>query len=135
MAISWLAVLTSVPWSDVISNAPKLADSAKKLWNTVSGGPPQQELPTAGASPAASPEAQALARLEARVASLEAEVSDLHGQMLASSELIKGLAEQNTQLIRRIEANRVRTLWLAAATAVIALVAATALVLASQHGA
>jgi len=78
---------------------------------------------------------EALAGLEARVASLEAEVSDLHEQMLASSELIKGLAEQNTQLIKRIEANRVRTLWLAAATAVIALVAATALVLVSQHGA
>ena len=135
MALSWLVVLKSVPWSDVISNAPMLADGAKKLWHAVAGSQIQQDRPAADAAPASSPEAQALARLEARVASLEAEVTDLHGQMLASSELIKGLAEQNTQLIRRIEANRVRTLWLAAATAVIALVAATALVLASQHGA
>jgi hypothetical protein len=30
--------------------------------------------------------------------------------------VIKDLAEQNTQLIQRIEANRVRTLWLAAAS-------------------
>ena len=43
-------------------------------------------------------------------------MSDLHGQMLASSELIKELAEQNAQLVKRIEANRKRTLWLAAAT-------------------
>jgi len=135
MAISWLVVLKSVPWSDVISNAPKLADGAKKLWNAVSGSPAQQELPASEATPAATPEAQALAGLETRVAALEAEVSDLHGQMLASSELIKALAEQNTQLIARIEVNRVRTLWLAAATAVLALVALTALVLALQHGA
>jgi hypothetical protein len=28
MAIAWLAVLKSVPWSEVISNAPKVADGA-----------------------------------------------------------------------------------------------------------
>ena len=134
MALSWLVVLKSVPWSEVISNAPRLADGAKKLWNAVSGSPTRQAPSAAEARQASSPEAQALAGLEGRVASLEAEVSDLHGQMLASSELIKGLAEQNTQLIRRIEANRVRTLWLAAATAAIALVAITALILALQHG-
>jgi hypothetical protein len=32
MAIGWLAVLQLVPWSDVISNAPKIAEGAKKLW-------------------------------------------------------------------------------------------------------
>jgi hypothetical protein len=41
-------------------------------------------------------------------------VADLHQQMLASSELIQALADQNTQLIRRVEVNRVRLLWLAA---------------------
>jgi len=135
MAISWLAILKTVPWSEVISNAPKLADGAMKLWNTVAGSPTPPELAATEVGTASSPEAQALARLETRVASLEAEISDLHGQMLASSELIKALAEQNTQLIARIEANRVRTLWLAAATAVLALVAITALVLSLQHGA
>ena len=46
-------------------------------------------------------------------------MSDLNQQMLASSELIKELAEQNAQLVKRIEANRKRTLWLAAATLVL----------------
>ena len=46
---------------------------------------------------------------------MEAVFSDLHNQMLASSELIKALADQNAQLIKRIEVNRVRVLWLAAA--------------------
>ena len=49
--------------------------------------------------------------------------------MLASSELIKALAEQNTQLIRRVEANRVRVLWLAAAIAVVGVVAVASLAL------
>jgi hypothetical protein len=34
--------------------------------------------------------------------------------MLASSELIQSLADQNTQLIKRVEVNRVRLLWLTA---------------------
>ena len=33
--IGWLAVLQLVPWSDVIKNAPKAADGAKKLWQSV----------------------------------------------------------------------------------------------------
>jgi hypothetical protein len=60
---------------------------------------------------------------------LEAAVSDLQSQMLESSELIKALADQNAQLIQRIEANRVRTLWLSAATAVVAMAALLGLVL------
>jgi hypothetical protein len=34
--------------------------------------------------------------------------------MLASSELIAALAEQNTQLIKRLEVHRKRVLWLGA---------------------
>ena len=49
--------------------------------------------------------------------------------MLASSELIKALAEQNTQLVQRIEANRVRVVWLAGATAVVGILAVSSLIL------
>ena len=41
MAVGWLMVLQSVPWSDVIKNAPKLAEGAKKLWDAVAGHPAQ----------------------------------------------------------------------------------------------
>jgi hypothetical protein len=115
MAISWLTVLQAVPWSDVIRNAPKVAEGAGKLWDAVgrkvSAKPASP--PSAGSTPA-SP-------ADARMAALEATVADLHAQMLASSQLIKELAEQNTQLIRRAEINRVRTLWLAAVTATLTL--------------
>lgn len=130
MAIGWLAVLQSVPWSEVISNAPKVADGAKKLWNAVAKKSSPAKVSGSSTQPAVSPESQTMAALEARVLALEAAVSDLHGQMLASSELIKALADQNAQLIQRIETNRVRVLWLSAATAVLAIAALLGLFLA-----
>lgn len=136
MAIGWLTVLQSVPWTEVISNAPKLAEGAKKLWNKAASNPAPQEAPAAAESQAASPESQAIAALETRARSLEAAITDLHGQMLASSELIKALADQNAQLVARVEANRVRVLWLSVATGVVAVVALIGMVLALvRHGA
>jgi hypothetical protein len=113
MAIGWLTVLKMVPWGDVIENAPKVATGAKKLWQTVG------KKPVASASGAARPEvlrseSPDAAALQRQVAELQVAVADLHQQMLASSELIQALADQNTQLIRRVEVNRVRLLWLAA---------------------
>ena len=108
MAIAWLTVLKAVPWVDVISHAPKVADGAKKLWSSVAKKAPAAEQ--AGSSLV--PRPASAAELEARLASTEAMVAGLHEQMLASSALIKDLAEQNAQLIVRIEALRVRTRWL-----------------------
>ena len=121
MAIGWLTILQSVPWTEVIKNAPKVAEGAKKLWNAVGKQRPVDGAADAGAQPAVTHEPHTLEALEARAAALETAVSDLHGQMLASSELIKALAEQNAQLVKRIEANRKRTLWLGAATLVLAI--------------
>jgi hypothetical protein len=120
MAIPWLVVLQSVPWSDVIRNAPKIADGAKKLWNAVAGKSAVPNPPLVVPRPDAATGAGSLA---ARVVALESAVADLHAQMLASSEVIKALAEQNTQLIKRVEANRVRVAWLTAVAVVAALVA------------
>ncbi|MBT9538748.1 hypothetical protein [Thiobacillus sp.] len=124
MAVGWLMVLQSVPWAEVIKNAPKLADGAKKLWDAVAGHPVQPAATKP--QPDAAPGTPNLAALEARTLALEAAVSDLHSQMFASSELIKALAEQNTQLVQRVEANRVRVVWLSAAVAVLAIVAIAA---------
>ncbi len=115
MAIGWLSVLKMVPWGDVISNAPKVAEGAKKLWSAVAKNPPAAGLPPAGAELALSPEAQSIAKLQA-------EISDLHNQMLESSKLIKALADQNTQLINRLEVSRIRVLWLAGIMVVLGVV-------------
>jgi hypothetical protein len=61
--------------------------------------------------------------LQGRVRALESAVEGLRGQLQQSSELINALAEQNAQLVQRIELNRQRlqrTLVLAAAAAVLA---------------
>jgi Sec7-like guanine-nucleotide exchange factor len=110
---AWLTVLTSVPWSEVIKNAPKVVDGSKKFWNMVAKKTHLKEISVS--EPSTVPESST-------IDSLEASVSDLQAQMLASSELIKELAEQNTQLIKRIETNRVRLLWLSMITSVIAII-------------
>lgn len=97
MAISWMTVLAAVPWTEVIKNAPKVADGAKKLWNTVG-----RKDATAPAVPVADP--------QARIAALEQSVAALNAQMQASAEIIKALAEQNESLVQRCELNRRRTL-------------------------
>lgn len=114
MAIGWLTVLSQVPWTEVINNAPKVADGAKKLWKSVSGKSSVASTPKSASQVPASAEALSPVAMEARIRELEEVVGELHAQMVASSELMKQLAEQNTQLVQRIEANRVRTLWLAA---------------------
>jgi hypothetical protein len=119
MAIGWLTVLKSVPWSDVIQNAPVVVDGAKKLWGTVSRQPRQPAATAPAANPAAG--------LEERIVALEAALADQHGQLLASSELIKALADQNAQLIGRIDAQRRTLRWLAIGSGVIALAAALSL--------
>ena len=119
MAIGWLAVLQMVPWSDVIGNAPAVADGAKKLWNAVAKKAPSKEVPIADVAQELSPEFRAIATLEAKLTEMQTAAFEMHGQMLASSELIKALADQNAQLINRIEIHRKRFLWLSGATVVI----------------
>lgn len=116
MAIGWLSVLKAVPWTEVITNAPKVADGAKKLWNSVG----KKATPPTGAAPSCAPDTGAtqISELEARLAAMEAAASELHAQMLASSEVIKALAEQNAQLISGVEAIRVRARWLIGAALV-----------------
>jgi hypothetical protein len=109
MAIGWLAVLKMVPWGDVIDSAPKVAQGAKKLWNTVGKKPVVAPLDGQDTPAESTP---TLAALQAQVAQLQVAAADLHQQMLESSALIGSLAEQNTQLIARVEVLRQRTLWL-----------------------
>ena len=114
MAIPWLTVLQSVPWTDVISNAPKVADGAKRLWQKVG----KQAADTASTTPAEgfAADDQPLAVLQARVAGLQHTVSRLQDELLASSELITELAQQNAGLIQRAQAQGRRLAWLTAAT-------------------
>ncbi|WP_306607366.1 hypothetical protein [Azonexus sp.] len=101
MAIGWMTILSNVPWSDVISNAPAVADGARKLWKKVAS-----RASTATNTPVSSSGATP----EEQIANLQVRVDELHAQMLAASEVVQSLAEQNAQLIARVETNRRRML-------------------------
>ena len=32
MGLSWITVLKAVPWTEVVRNAPAVAEGARKLW-------------------------------------------------------------------------------------------------------
>lgn len=105
MTIGWMTILRNVPWTDVIRNAPAVADGARKLWRKVGGGKGGE-----GEAEVSAPTETAEATPDVQLARLKQRVDELHGQMVASSELIRALAEQNAQLIARIERNH-RYLW------------------------
>lgn len=109
MAMGWLSVLKMVPWGDVIESAPKVAVGAKKLWKSVGKKPVTAS--DAVTTPGALAEADTpLAALQTQVLDLQVTVAELHQQMLESSALIGSLAEQNAQLIQRMELMRKRLL-------------------------
>jgi len=116
--MSLLTVLSHIPWGQVVENAPKVADGASRLWSSVTGmrtkSPPVDDA-AAFAGTVSSGDTEAL---RTRIEALEENVRNLSEQMQASSELIKALADQNTQLVQRVELNRVRLVrfgWTAAA--------------------
>jgi hypothetical protein len=130
MPIGWLVVLQSVPWTEVMKNAPKVAEGAKKLWSAiVTKKPPSPRVIPSAEQRTHLPNDQIIAALQGQVAALEIETIDLHNQMLASSELIKALAEQNTQLIQRVQTNRIHLLWLAGAVVVLGILVTLNLIL------
>jgi len=115
---SLLTVLAHIPWRQVVESAPKIAQGAGRLWETVKSrrnpGPPPEATPAADAP-------TEMQQLHARTAALEAQVQALQEEMRTSAQLVKDLAEQNALLVARIELmhRRVqRTLWLGAVSLV-----------------
>ena len=125
MALPWLKVLKAVPWSDVIAAAPQVANGARKLWDTVGRKPAPSVQPDLGEAMAHLPPEEDMALLAARIEQHERTLSQLHGQVRDASRLITELADQNAQLIARLDAARARlTLvgFVAAASTVLAVV-------------
>ena len=127
MAIGWISLLSAVPWKDVISSAPAVADSAKKLWNTVTKKVPLENIPTFELTAGASTDSELINKLLNKLNELDTTVIELQKQMLASSELIKALADQNTALIKRVEVNRIRLRWVSGVVAVLVVTTAVAI--------
>ena len=128
MATGWWSVLKTVPWSEVIHAAPQVASGARRLWDTVS-------RKSGGAGMAADPMMQEepqedfFGTLVMRVEKNEMTLAELRTQMLQASEIIANLADQNAQLIAKMDAARDRMLWLGVTAGVSAILALVALAL------
>jgi hypothetical protein len=130
MATGWWSVLKTVPWSEVINAAPQVAGGARRLWDTVarkSGNTGGTAAP--GPIDAIEPEEDFFGALMTRIEKNEATLGELRGQMLSASEIIANLADQNAQLIAKMEVARTRMLWLGVATGVSSILALVALAL------
>ena len=108
MAGAWLKVLKSVPWSEVISAAPQVANGARRLWETVGRKGVPGPDPDFDETVTAMPVDDGIAMLAARVEQQDVAIAQLHGQVREASKLIAELADQNAQLIARLEAARER---------------------------
>jgi len=129
MAAGWWTVLKTVPWSDVISAAPQVATGARRLWDTVNRKPGAVD-PATGLSPEmAAQEDDIIGLLIARSEQNDVELNDLRNQMRSASELIANLADQNAQLIAKMDVQRQKITWLGVSAGLSALLAVVALVL------
>lgn len=116
MGLSWITVLKAVPWSDVVRNAPAIADGARKLWeNARKKTPPAPE-----AVPATDDSSGGADPLASQLGQLQAQSDALQQQMAQSGALINALATQNTELVRRVELLQKRQRQLGVALALLA---------------
>jgi hypothetical protein len=125
MAIGWLAAFKAFPWSDAVAAAPTVVQAAKKVWTSVRRTEGDAVDPGAQINVKLASHSDALSTLEARLVRLESRVLEIANESVASSEVLKSLAEQNSRLVRAVEHLHQRTrvlLWLMAAWAAITLV-------------
>ena len=129
MATGWWSVLKTVPWSEVINAAPQVASGARRLWDTVARKSGPGSVGAAGPIIDEEPVEDVFGTLVLRVEKNESTLLDLRTQMLQASEIIANLADQNAQLIAKMELARTRMLWLGVATGVSGILALVALAL------
>lgn len=127
MAIGWITVLQSVPWTEVVRNAPKVAAGAKKLWSTLGNRKGQSEA-SAVLDAAVPTEPMTLAEMQDRLGLLQAGTAELKQRLIESTSLIDALAEQNTQLIASTQALNRRLKWLTALVIVLGVAGGAALI-------
>lgn len=109
MAVGWLKVLKAVPWSEVIAAAPQVANGARRLWDTVGRKPAAGgAMPEEAFAPAPGMGDDGVALMAARIEQQDVAIAQMHGQLRDASRLITELADQNAQLIAKMEAARGR---------------------------
>ena len=103
-----LTVLYNLPWGAIVESAPKVAENASRLWESVKkrrSAPTAEDRVDSSTAPAdrAPPD---LAQLQSRVNALQAVITGLEDELRSSTVVIKDLADQNALLIERVERAR-----------------------------
>lgn len=129
MAVGWMTVLKNVPWDVVLAKAPEVADTAKKLWNSV-GRQQAADVPAAPAAQTAPAADNPMVELAARLEVAEHAVADLRAQMTACTGLVAQLAEQNSMLAARAAVVQRRMFQLATVAGIALILALAAVVVA-----
>lgn len=123
---AWLRVLKNVPWGEVISAAPQVASSARRLWETVGGKGVRIPNTEFDETVAHMPIDDGVALIASQVEQQDIAITQLQGQVREASKLIAELADQNAQLIAKLQAARERLTLIgftAAASGVLAVIA------------
>jgi hypothetical protein len=111
MAVSWLTALKVIPWGDVIEHAPAVLKGARRLLE-------RQTTPPPAASEGDAAPTTDLAGLQRQMQALEQQHQIDVAQM---SQTLADLAEQNARLVAAVELLRLRTRWLMAGLASMAM--------------
>jgi hypothetical protein len=91
-----------------IQLAPRVADGAQKLWSGMRKKSALEKSPESGSDDAKNSDIKPEITIDTRVLAAESSIHDLQSEMLASTELIKALADQNAQFAKYIEASRLQ---------------------------
>lgn len=124
MAIDWIGSFKTIPWTKVLSAAPTVVDSARKLWSSVGSKAAGALKPEPPQQKAYSPD-PTISSVEKQIHALGLRIDQLGGEMVLTSELIDKLAEQQSQLVQAVDVLRVRTralLWICVLLAMAVLV-------------
>jgi hypothetical protein len=120
---AWLSALKVLPWREALLAAPTIVRGARDLWASVRR---TDTKPPVQAESTATPEqVEDLARIRSRLTALESRIQEMADEALASAELVKSLAEQNSRLVEAVEILRLRTRILLGSTAALVVVAAS----------
>ena len=111
MAVSWLTALKVIPWGDVIEHAPAVLKGARRLLE-------RQTTPPPAASEGDVAPTTDLEGLQRQMLALEQQHQTDVAQM---SQTLADLAEQNARLVAAVELLRLRTRWLMAGLASMAM--------------
>jgi hypothetical protein len=82
--------------------APTILDQARKLVGAVRRKDPD---PQSAAEPTTSPQGRtdAMSGIDVRLSQIEGRIEEIAGEAISSAELLKSLAEQNSQLVQALQ--------------------------------